>query len=72
MRIRVHVSPGARRERLEESKRGIFTIAVREKAKGGEANNRVRELLAFHFGVALTQVRFISGAYSERKSFEIV
>lgn len=71
MRVRVRVHPGARRERMEEIKPGVFEVAVREEAERNEANERVRTLLARHFHVTLRAVRLVSGRRSSSKSFEI-
>lgn len=71
MYVRVQVRPGSKRESLIETEGKTLTIAVKEPAKQGLANARVREILADHFGVPATNVRMISGHRSPRKIFDI-
>ncbi len=69
--VRVRVSPGARRERLEESKPGSFVVHVREEAEHGAANERVRMLVALHFNVPHASVTIVRGAHSRSKMVRI-
>jgi len=68
--VRVRVTAGARREKIEKTKDG-FVIAVREKAERNEANERVRAILAREFGVPPKAVRLERGARSPGKIFRI-
>lgn len=68
----VVVHPGARRERVVPGRSGVLDIYVREKAERGEANQRVRELVALHEGVPLAAVRLSSGARGPSKKFSVV
>lgn len=70
--IRAVITPGARKERIQQAPEGGFTISVREEAVGNKANERVRELLALHFHLPKTQVRLLSGARSPHKRFSII
>lgn len=72
MHVRVAVKSSARRESLEETKKNTFSITVREKAERGEANDRVRALLARHFRIPVSAIRFVSGARSTKKTFDVV
>lgn len=72
MRIRVKVTPGARRERVEETKSQTLAISVREKAERGEANERVLALVARHACVPRSRVRLISGRTGRNKTIEVV
>lgn len=72
MLVTVRVTPKARREKFEQSKEGYFVAAVKEKAERNEANDRVQRLLAMHFNVPLTNVRFLTGQRSRKKTFEVV
>lgn len=71
IRVRVVVAPGARRERIEEVKPNVFSISVREKAERGEANERVRILLARHFHTIPKSVRILSGHRGKNKTLAI-
>lgn len=70
-RIKVKVTPAARKESLEKISDGEFRVSVKELAERNEANNRVRELLAEHFAVPLGKVRMLAGHRSRTKRFEI-
>jgi uncharacterized protein YggU (UPF0235/DUF167 family) len=69
--VKVKVVAGAKKERLEEEKEGVFTIAVRERAERNEANTRVRELVAEYFAVPVGKVKMVAGHRSPTKWFEI-
>lgn len=72
MKVIVRVTPKSRKEKFELSKRGEYSAAVKEAAERNEANNRVQELVAEHFNVPLTSVKFITGVRSRKKTFEVV
>lgn len=69
--IRVRVSAGAKKEKVEKTEKGI-KISVKEKAQRGEANTRVKELLARTLQVSLARLRLIKGHTSPSKIFEII
>lgn len=66
--VRVRVTPGVRTESVSE-RSGVYHIAVREKAEGGLANARVRDVLARALGLERAQVRLVKGATSPAKLF---
>lgn len=72
MIIVVKVEPGARREKVIVKSDASFEISVKEPAEGNRANDRVREILALHFGVTAKQIRFVSGARGRTKRFEVL
>ena len=72
MRVRVRVTPGARREKCEETEPGTLIITVKEPAAQNAANARVRELLARHFHVPEEKVRMRTGARSGNKTFDVI
>ena len=67
MYIRAHVTADARRDRLEKSKDGSYMVSVHVPARGNQANERVRELVAKEFQVPVTKVRIFSGHRSRSK-----
>lgn len=71
MYIRVRVTPGARKERMEQTADTTFAVSVREKAQRNLANTRVRELIAEHYNTTTARVRLISGHRSATKVFAI-
>lgn len=71
MYISATVRTEAKREHLEQTKKGRLKIAVREAAERNQANRRVLELVAAHFGLPKGKVRIISGHTSTAKIFSI-
>ncbi len=71
MDIRVKVTPGARKEKVVVINDTTFHISVKEKAKGNEANMRVRELVAEVCGVAVGKARIRTGHTSGNKIIHI-
>ena len=72
MKVRVRVTPKARKVWLKEINDNEFFAAVRECAERNEANARVQTLVTRHFNVPLTSVRFLMGARSKSKLFDVV
>jgi uncharacterized protein YggU (UPF0235/DUF167 family) len=72
MQVRVRVTPNGRSEKFEAAKDGAYAATVRERAERNEANHRVQQLVARHFNVPLTNVRFLTGLRSRKKIFEVV
>lgn len=68
--IKVFVTPGAKREKIEE-KAGDLYIATREPASGNRANTRVRELVAARLGVEAKSVRILTGHRSRSKMISV-
>lgn len=71
MYVKVFVTPGARRENVEE-KDGMLIISVREPAAANRANTRVREIVAARFGAPLGKVRILTGHRSRGKMISII
>jgi len=70
MYIKVFVTPGAKKERVEE-KGETLLVSVREPASGNRANDRVRELVALRVGKPLGKVRILTGHHSRAKMISI-
>ncbi|MDE2173264.1 MAG: DUF167 domain-containing protein [Patescibacteria group bacterium] len=71
MYIKVFVTPGAKRERVEE-KGGVLAIAVKEPAQGNRANDRVRELVARRLGLPFEKVCILTGHRSRGKLLSVL
>lgn len=69
--IKVFVTPGAKRETVEE-KAEALAIAVKEPATGNRANNRVREIIADRLGKPVGKVRILTGHHSRAKMISII
>ena len=68
--IKVFVTPGARKEKVEE-KRETLLISVKEPALGNCANDRVREIIAERFGALVGNVRILTGHRSRGKMVSV-
>lgn len=69
--VRIHVEPGARRERFEKRGEREFGASVREPAERNLANRRVVALVAAHFGVPPRKARLVSGHRSPTKIVDV-
>jgi uncharacterized protein YggU (UPF0235/DUF167 family) len=72
MLIKVRVFAGEKTEELIKKSDDSYIIKVREKAERGEANKRVREILADCFKVNEGKVKLIKGGKRPNKIFEIL
>lgn len=72
MHVVVRVIPKARKERFGLLKNGEFSAAVKEAPERNQVNDRVQYLIARHFSVPVTHVRFITGERSRKKTFDVV
>ena len=70
MFIKVFVTPGTKREKVEE-KGETLVIMVREPASANRANTRVREIIAEREGKKLGDVRILTGHRSRVKMISI-
>lgn len=68
--IKVFVTPGARKEKVEE-KGDVLAISVREPAERNLANDRVRAIVADRIGVPLGKVRILTGHRSRAKMISV-
>ena len=78
MYIKAFVTPGAKKERVEEApsaKLGAggetLLISVKAPAAQNLANTRVREIVAERFGVPVGNVRILTGHRSRAKMIRI-
>lgn len=77
MYIKVFVTPGAKREKVEvrHSKKNddsdVLLISVREPANGNRANSRVRAIIAEREGKPIGSVRILTGHRSRVKMISV-
>jgi uncharacterized protein YggU (UPF0235/DUF167 family) len=71
MYIKVHVVPGARREKVIQEDDTTLSISVREPAERNMANMRVKEILAQKYGISIGCVKILTGHHSPSKMFVI-
>lgn len=65
--IKVTVTPNAKKETIIEMDPKVLAICVREKTEQNQANKRMLELVADHFGVHSRKVRIMTGHRSRSK-----
>ena len=76
MFIKVFVTPGAKKEKVEirpakKADDETLLISVREPASGNRANLRVREIIARRLGTPLGSVRILTGHRSRAKMVSV-
>lgn len=67
MYIHIKVQVGMKKERWFKKSEDHFEVDVRQKAERNMANNKVRDLTAEHFNVAINKVRIVNGHHSPSK-----
>lgn len=71
MYVKVIVTPGAKKEKIEKQKDDHFTIAVKEKAERNLANTRVLEVLSAFLAVPKNHLKIVTGHQSRSKIISI-
>ena len=71
IRISVHATPGARRNRVGGCHDGALRVVVSAPPDKGKANKAIIKLLASAFGLKSSQIELISGQTNRRKVFAI-
>lgn len=71
MYIHAKVIAGAKEEKIELKNKDHFLISVKEKAERNMANDRVLELISFHFQIPKNKVRIINGHHTPTKLLSI-
>jgi uncharacterized protein YggU (UPF0235/DUF167 family) len=69
--IRVRVTTEASKEEVREHSPGLWHIRIREKPKQGEANARVRAVLARRLSIPTESLRLVKGSTSPSKTYLI-
>lgn len=71
MLIKVKVFPEAKVDEIIKKAEDSYVVKVKEKAEGGKANLKVKEILADYFKVAAGKVRLLKGGKKPNKIFQI-
>ena len=71
MKLRVHVKPNAKADKVTKLEDGSYAIHVHAPATEGKANERLTEVLAEHFGKKKSAVRVVVGHQGRHKIVEI-
>ncbi len=72
MEIRVKVIPNRKKELVTILPDGRFEVSVNADRKAGQANERLLELIAEHFGVERKSVVLKSGHTSGTKTVQVI
>ena len=72
MHIKVKVWAEAGSEKIIKKDNGSFEVFVRQPAKAGVANRRVKQLLSETIQVPAHRLRLVSGFQRPNKIFEII
>lgn len=71
MYLRVKVIPKAKKEKVEKINNMGYVISVKEPARGNQANDRVRMILARELKVSEKDIRLLLGHHSSHKMYSI-
>lgn len=71
MQKQVKVKPNSKKQSIEESPDGVFSVHLKSPPVDGKANKELIELLAEKFDVSKSQIRIKSGLSSRTKLVEI-
>ncbi len=69
--VKVKVFPGSKTESLTRKNRDSYVLKVRERAEGGAANHKVRQMLALYFKIPEGRLRLVKGGKQPNKIFDI-
>ncbi|MGH3004468.1 MAG: DUF167 domain-containing protein [Gaiellaceae bacterium] len=70
-RVRIHLSPGARRTEIAGRHGDAWKVRVAAQPERGRANAALQRLLAETLGVPLADVRLVAGHTSRSKVVEV-
>lgn len=70
-RLKLHVTPGAREERILGWREGSLRLKVRARPEKGRANEAALRLLAGRLGLRRTSLSIVRGAASRDKLVEV-
>ncbi len=72
MLIKVKVTTESKKDEIIKKSEDSFLVKVREKAEGGMANQKVKQILADYFNISDNKIRLIKGGKRTNKIFEIL
>jgi len=72
MFLKVKVFPNFKKEEIIKKSEDEFEIKIKEKAERGEANKRVKEVLARYLNISEEKLILIRGARQRNKIFKII
>jgi len=72
MFIKVKVFPNSKKEEIIKKSEDKFEIKVKEKAEGGKANKRTKEVLSRYLNISEGKLILIRGAKQRNKIFSTI
>ncbi len=72
MLIKVKVSVESKKDQIIKKSDDSYLVSVKEKAERGQANQKVKEILASYFKVASKKIKLVKGGKKPGKIFEIL
>lgn len=72
MLIKVKVVPEAKKDQIVKKSEDSYLVKVKEKAEGGMANMKVKQILASYFKITEGKIRLIKGGKRPNKIFDII
>ena len=72
MLIKVKVFPNSKKERIEKKSEDSFVFYLAEQAERGEANKKLREVIADYFNIGANKIKIIKGGRSRSKIIKII
>lgn len=71
MLIKVKVTPESKKDEIVKRSEDSYLVKVKEKAEGGMANMKVKQILAEYFKITGEKIKLIKGGKRPNKIFEI-
>ncbi|EMO53372.1 DUF167 domain-containing protein [Leptospira noguchii] len=71
MKLTVHVKPNSKKVFFRKEEDGVLTIAVREPALEGKANEAVIESISKEMKIPKSKIRILSGEKNKKKIIEV-
>lgn len=72
MNVRVIITAGARKEKIEKTGEHTWNISVKEPAVHNRANTRMREIIALQYMVPVTHIFIMTGHHSRSKIVSVI
>ena len=72
MYVKVRVTAGMRKEKVEKTGDHTFQMVIKEPAERNLANKRIRTILANWYTVPEGNVRIVTGYHSQSKIYDVV
>ncbi|MFA6532585.1 MAG: DUF167 family protein [Patescibacteria group bacterium] len=72
MLIKVKVTAESKKDKIIKKSEDSYLVKVKEKAEGGMANMKVKQILAGYFKIAGAKIKLLKGGKRPNKIFDII